>query len=422
MADADDGKKLPAIPSWQQTPLPLDTTSSPAKAPEQSTDKPPKLDLLEHARRFLDDESIRDASREKKEAFLRQKAVPEEQIQKLLSEPISPGKVDEQQLKTVHDSTSSISEQQLLSAQTGRAPSAPAAATTATVTPRNDIPPIITYPEFLLKPQKPPPLVTLDRLASAAYVFAGVSALTYGASKYLVQPMLESLSNARHDVYDTTQTSLSKLNNKLESSVSHVPYIPPLHPSKLPDEDVESIDSDPTELFHRDIGIQTSPPHSRSSSFSSQSKTAASAIADQASRLSALHTTLSSLLSSTETHFSEDSLKKTISNFQVTVTEIEGNSQPLTSPWNAYNLTPSQSTTDLVTTAKAINASEKPANTSTKSDKDSEAAKFKAEIRALKGAFLSSRSFPTVRPAMPFNPKGVPGTQGQSQAQAQTTR
>jgi len=41
------------------------------------------------------------------------------------------------------------------------------------------------------------------------------------------------------------------------------------------------------------------------------------------------------------------------------------------------------------------------ANKSKKPTSDSESNKFKAEIRALKGAFLSSRNFPTARPAAP---------------------
>ncbi|RMZ79952.1 hypothetical protein DV738_g3001, partial [Chaetothyriales sp. CBS 135597] len=139
MAGDETDKKDLTIPSWQQQ-----------TAPE--------------VRRFLDDELVKNSSRERKEAFLKAKGLSDDEIEALLDE-------SESSLKT-----------------------------------------------FLLKPQKPPPLVTLDRLVNAATVVAGLSALTWGTSKFLVQPLLESLTAARHDLFSTTEQSLETLNSKLEST------------------------------------------------------------------------------------------------------------------------------------------------------------------------------------------------------------
>jgi hypothetical protein len=96
----------PIIPSWQRVSAetPVTTTPEPeqqpepAEQPEQSTspvaeaptptesdlDDSDTVDLLEQARRFLDDATIRDAPREKKVAFLETKGVGAADIETLL--------------------------------------------------------------------------------------------------------------------------------------------------------------------------------------------------------------------------------------------------------------------------------------------------------------------------------------------------
>lgn len=127
---------------------------------------------------------------------------------------------------------------------------------------------MITYPEFLTKPTRPPPLVTANGILNTLYAFAGISTLLYGTSKYLVQPMVENLTEARYDLHETTSQNLAKIIEKLESTVSEIPA-----PKKstaaagaadgankdAADDDASSAD-DPTEMFHRDIGTQTSIP------------------------------------------------------------------------------------------------------------------------------------------------------------------
>lgn len=95
---------------------------------------------------------------------------------------------------------------------------------------------------------------------------AGLSTLIYGASKFVVEPMIESLNGARQELHDTTASKLEELVNQLERTVSVVP--PPKHgaapgspttsaATTMVNPDEED-DEDPAEMFHRDIGTQTS--------------------------------------------------------------------------------------------------------------------------------------------------------------------
>lgn len=394
MADDNTTKPKPAIPAWQRATSSGENSES-LPAPTDEKKPASTTDLTEQARIFLNDETVKNSTRERKEEFLKSKGLQGDDIQKLLDSEEATTTDKDDELRTVHDSNTTPVQQPISSTPT-LTPSHPTSAPTeARVVPRTDVPPIITYPEFLLKPQKPPPLVTLERLANAAYVLAGLSALTYGASKYLVGPMLESLTGARLDLAGSAQTSLQKFNDKLESSVSHVPYIAPLHKPKHPDDasETSSVDSDPTELFHRDIATQTTPARSRSSSAASDTSPQ-NATEKQSTRLYSLHSTLSSLLSSTSTTFATDNLSTSITDLQAIVDKIEANSHPITAPTTFNNYTG---------TSWQTSASTKDKKDGQDKEKETEAAKFKAEIRALKGAFLSSRNFPTAtRTAQPF--------------------
>lgn len=421
MAD-DRSRKGASIPAWQQNYKsnkdPSSTTAQPATdnhPPTATTTSPTTSDsdassdlsLLEQAKRFLEDESIRNAPREEKVAFLETKGVSSDTIHALLdSENVSSTTSSQNEgisdMKTIYDSAQTSSPKssapsiQAVATNDNTHQSSQPPATVATVHPKRDIPPIITYPEFLLKPQKPPPLVTIDRLTYAAYALAGISAVTYGASKFIIQPMLETLTEARQELASTTQADLEKLNNKLETVVSHVPYIPSgsvLLSKQLQKDDLDetsSIDSDPTEFFHRDVATQTSPRPSRSNSLTSSGSQsglpASNPTVSQSTRLESLHSSLSTLLTSTNTHFSKDRLQESITAFQGTLDKIDQSYNPF-----MYDYT------------SAIGLDDK---TKSQNKKDNEINKFKAEIRSLKGAFLSSRNFPTARPAQPF---AIPG-------------
>jgi hypothetical protein len=376
MAGSDEAKKA-AIPAWQRAGID-DVVSSPEVAQESTAPKPDEY-TLEAARKWLDDEAIRNEPRDRKIAFLKDKGLQNEAIQSLLGYE-KPAVVNE--LKTVHDSTTDVVQKEPAEKKPEEA--GPVASTHDS---RRDIPPIITYPEFLIRPQKPPPLVTAQRLIYAAYAFAGISTLTYGASKFIVQPMLESLTSAREELASTALQDLEKLNAKLETTVSHVPYIASSQAQKegeYRDEDEESVDSDPTELFHRDIGIQTSPPRSRSPSISSDLKSKDPAI-QHVSTLSSLLSNLKSLNPPEESDPfpTTDKLKDTVSSFQTYLNTLQFSGSTFRTDYNS------------IYTSTSVSDNKKVKNPN---DTD-EAAKLKAEIRAMKGVFLSSRNFPG-RPAV----------------------
>ena len=402
MADDDTASKEKSIPVWQRAAQPSEDTKADKQPSSKDEDaSTAELSLHEQARCFLDDESIRGASRKRKVEFLKTKGLQGDDIETLLDSLETASSSADGELKTVFDSNNTTHSTSAATTTTPSTPSPsqsgplqPQPPTEARIAPRADIPPIITYPEFLLKPQKPPPLVTIERLTNAVYVIAGISALTYGASKYLVGPMLESLTEARHELASTAQDSITKFNTKLESTVSHVPYIPSLHRPKPLDDlsDTSSVDSDPTELFHRDFATQTSPPRSRSSSVSDATTPVSDPVSSQTTRLTSLHTTLSTLLSSTTSTFATDNFSTTLSSLQTTIDSLENNAHPMTTPLTTSNYNNSSPSWQ---TSASSTSSEKPSET--------EATKFKAEIRALKGAFLSSRNFPTAtRATQPF--------------------
>jgi hypothetical protein len=394
MADSSRNKR-PAIPDWQKTYIQSSTTpESPTKDHALNLDDTRTSDapLLEQAKRWLEDESIRDAPTERRVSFLEQKGLQRDDIQKLLGTQNTPEQ--ESEMKTVHDSASAPSATKAASPMSSNIPTTTSTSSTSS----RDVPPIITYPEFLLRPEKPPPLVTFQRLAYATYGFAGLTALTYGASRYLVQPMLDSLTSARHEFAETTLQNLEKLNSKLESTVSHVPYMSSSAVLKRKaeehhdEEDLESIDSDPTELFHRDIATQTSLLQSRKSSLSSSTSLNhvhrdANPTSIQSTRLSTIHTSLTSLLASTipssVSPNATESLKSTVKDLQTYLDNLQFSTNSLNAS-NYDHIFPGFETQK--TSAKK-----------NKTGEDDGAEKFKAEIRAVKGALLSSRTFPAGR-------------------------
>jgi hypothetical protein len=244
-----------------EIPSPTEPAAATAMGELQAEDTTPALQL-QHMQTFLEDPAVKNASMEKKRAFFESKGIPREQIDKVLKADESGFNTSDfesfKQTQPQHPTTSTTQPQpqSLRQQSTG--------------------PPIITYPEFLVDAHKPPPLITPSRLLNTAYVVSGLAALLYGASKYLVAPMSDSLSVARHEFAQHSQSKIDEMNDRLTKLVSKVPDTM-AKKSKSPDEDVdedgESETSDPTELFHRDMGTQTSPASSRrTSSLSSADK------------------------------------------------------------------------------------------------------------------------------------------------------
>ena len=232
---------------------------------------------------------------------------------------------------------------------------------------KSDVPPIITYPEFLLHSQKPPPLITASRLANTFYLFSGTAAAIYGTSNYIVNPMLDSLTSARHSLFDTAHSNLDTLNEKLQQNVSTVPKGGAEHSAV--DEQDDDNESDTTEditpLFNRTIGTQTSPPFSPSSSTStSEQASPPNPILMHESSLRSLHSSLSSLL-----------------------------------PPSSAKGTPTDPSSQLNDLKKYLNDLPYPSlhapTTRSAEPKDDAVNKFKAEIRGVKGVLLSARNFPS---------------------------
>ncbi|KAK4251634.1 peroxisomal membrane anchor protein conserved region-domain-containing protein [Corynascus novoguineensis] len=213
-----------------------------------SEQSPSREERLEQARKFLQDAQVQNTTSERKAEFLKSKGLSESDIQGLMNETAQDGREEESQ------SSNHTVEERI----------------EPPISKKEDRPPIVTYPEFLTKPARPPPLVTVNGFLNTLYAFGGVSTLVYGASKFVVEPMVHTLTEARISLHDTANQDLAKLVSKLETIVSEIPPTKPKdakalsaptarHGGDEDDDDAVSSYDDPTELFHRDIGVQTSP-------------------------------------------------------------------------------------------------------------------------------------------------------------------
>ncbi|KAK4153898.1 peroxisomal membrane anchor protein conserved region-domain-containing protein [Chaetomidium leptoderma] len=328
---------------------PDEPSAEPATEPSTSREE-----ALEQARKFLQDVEVQNTTPERKAEFLKGKGLSESDIEELLKEVTHDGRQESQASNQTKEGRIEIP-----------------------LTKKEDRPPIVTYPEFLTKPTRPPPLVTVNGFLDTLYAFGGLSTLVYGASKFVVEPMVNRLTDARISLHDTANQDLTKLVSKLETTVSEIPASKPKDAKTLPadgekDDDAVSSYDDPTELFHRDIGVQTSLPTSPSLSFS-PSATTETATARQAHRLASLITSLQSL---------NESIGEQ--------TESLGDVQTATDllKQDADKLSAAASSTDFVGGFSLYSAV-------SKNEPDDEIKRAKENIRRVKGVLLSTRSFPT---------------------------
>lgn len=277
MGDADENNKQAAsIPSWQQA------ASQPQPADDSSSAMPSSDTIMDRARIFLQDEEVRNSSKEKKAEFLKSKGLDEADIAKLL---------DESSQSTTTTATTETTEPTTETPETQPLSSSSSSSSTELNTLSSDAqpghPPIVTYPEFLTKPTKPPPLITASGLLNALALIGGASTLAYGATKHLVSPMVSALTAARVDLHQAADANLSRLVGALEGVVSEIPASyynnsttsgtgnnkkATTTATSTDDERDDASNSsydDPTELFHRDVGVQTSPPAPSTPLFSS---------------------------------------------------------------------------------------------------------------------------------------------------------
>lgn len=282
------------IPSWQRqepSSLPERPDNSPTQEPAEEQPLEPRGSLIEKATKFLEEDSIHDAPIERKKLFLESKGLTEIEIDNLLEIQHTPeAAVMEDygiERQEASQPTPPITPQQHSTTSAPQEPPPDA--------PSKDTPPIITYPEFLLHAQKPAPLITANRLLTSLYVASGAAVTIYGTSKYIVEPMVESLTSARHSLFEGAGANLDALNEKLESTVSKIPETP--HHPKEEYSDTDSVSSDGARFFNRSAGTQTSPHLSRSnSSTSSDPDEALSPTQDHTSALLGIHSKLADLL------------------------------------------------------------------------------------------------------------------------------
>ncbi|KAM0246414.1 hypothetical protein ACHAP5_004727 [Fusarium lateritium] len=371
MSDSDSN---PAIPSWQKAqsdntdsqntePAPTPSTSSSASevdAPAVETtveeDTQPQSvqddqDKLEVARRFLENDDVRHAPHDKKVEFLRSKGIDEAEIHALL--------VQEESATDTESTASSETTSASAPTPTETLPPTPASQ------PPVDRPPIVTYPEFLAKPPRPPPLVTKERLFNALYAVTGLSTLVYGTSRYVIRPMVDSQAEARTDFHDLTSRKLDALVAKLEKTVSEVP---PQKPAATAEDESEA--EDPTEMFHRDMGTQTTFPISSVTAMAG-SKDNESPAKHNANQLTSLNKTLSGL---------KDAYRSQSEGMDKIKTAVDVLRDDLdTMTYTAYP--------DHSTGYDLYGRSRKP-------EPDDEIRKVRDNIRRVKGVLLSTRNFP----------------------------
>lgn len=386
-----------SIPSWQlahkseqpkadeakanQPPLEMPTTA-PIDATAGVKDEPNEEPVLSgQAAKFLEDPMIKDASRERKAAFLQSKGVKQDDIERLLprKSQSQASEMTEDEPRVVHSSSSSES-------KTTQQPTA-----VGQQARRRDVPPIVTYPEFMLQSTKPPPLVTTQRLMYTAYLTGGLAATMYGLSKHIIEPMTETLTAARHEFLAHSASHVDDLNSRLEKAVSTLPSeLKRNSKSLISDQDEEPpspTDSDPTELFHRDIGTQTSPTLSRRQSKTSLSSSEANGDTTnhQESRLKSLKDHVSDLSSSSEAHqVVASDLNQTVGDLSSYLTEMS-----YSSPYYSYGYG--------ALDGRGVGSFTNNGDNDAKKKEDAIDA-LKAEIRGVKGVLLSARNFPASRP------------------------
>ncbi|KAH8160720.1 hypothetical protein CIB48_g7532 [Xylaria polymorpha] len=354
----EDSKKS-SIPAWQQAKADADATSETEGV------------TLEHARRFLDDESVKAAAPDEKRAFLKSKGLNDAQVAQLLDEPA-------QESQSV--APSSAVESSATLDNVDRETDAPPDSNEASSTPADSSSPASSPHHHVSriphKASRPPPLITPSRVANILAVSGGVWALLYGISGLVVKPMVDNLNEARSEYYEHVNGKLSQLVDKLEAAASEVPYKngKPLK-YQLQDralDDNESTTSDPTELFHRDIGTQTSPPPSIIGTTSNASNSSEKPVDIQANRLSAISASLRELTAMhTQKAESNSDLRSAIGEIRDQVDKL---SYPPVQDFLTFG-------------GLGYGQSAEP---------DDEFKKTKDAIRSVKGIFLSSRSFPAV--------------------------
>ena len=183
--------------------------------------------------------------------------------------------------------------------------------------------------------------------------------------------MAVEMTSARHELFETAQKGVGGLNERLEKNVS---ILPATQRFGIGDGD-ESFVSDPEELFHRDVGVQTSPGFEVTDD-SMENASTKDATDKHASKLQELKQHVETLSESGKEALEEEkATRSTVGDLQAYLEELAYGGRKSAFSWeNDYG-------------------SGNPGGRGN-SGKLDEIAKFKAEIRSVKGALLSARNFP----------------------------
>jgi hypothetical protein len=213
------------------------------------------------------------------------------------------------------------------------------------------------------------------------YLAGAAAASIYSTSKYIITPMTDQLTEARHSLSETAISNLGKFNGKLEGAVSEIPPVKRKQPVSLDDDgDAESVDSDPTECFHVDVGTQTSPAPSRRPSILASisgeyADKDAKAVAQEGC-LKTIHSHLSELVEGNNDIGQQ--VTGVISGIQDLKTYLHG--LTYSSPYYSNNLYGGPGGAGLGGVRGA--------------EREDESTRMKSEIRGIKSVFLNAKSFP----------------------------
>ncbi|KAK5004134.1 hypothetical protein LTR28_009303 [Elasticomyces elasticus] len=362
------------IPAWQRVKPDPPTTQGAEESTKEitasgtATSETQDTPLVQdQVRKFLQDPSIQNASDARKRAFLESKGISKATIDEHIPSSVESSAHDAPQEAQISPADKAVFNTVVTSERV-----APPAAEQ-----KPGPPPIITYPEFLMQSRKPPPLVTVSRLVNAFYAIGGVGLAAYGVAKYIVNPMTVTLAEARSEFAQHTAEKLEAFNGRLEGLVSTIPS-KVKHIDFQDTADTDSLASDPTELFSRDIGVQTTPSLSPSRRPSSAASTPlpTDPVTAQTTRLSIIHSHLAELV--TDRNQNSESSQDLFS----TMKDLEHYLDTLIYARYTSN--------DFSTSGDAL----------AKSNSGRDAADaLKDEIRGVKGVLLSARTFPGGRAA-----------------------
>ena len=194
--------------------------------------------------------------------------------------------------------------------------------------------------------------------------------------------MLERLNESRGELHDSVSQSLAAIVTKLEGTVSEIPpTATAANKKKAHAEDALDSDSDddPSEMFHRDIGTQTTTPPPAAAS---PSKDASGAEA-QTSQIKSLVSQLSSLRDDMRSQSDDLGDVKTLIDVFRDDLGVLTYRNYTDSAGSGYDyLARMQSSTSTGAAGKAAE------------NKDDEIRKARDNIRRIKGVLLSTRSFP----------------------------